>query len=327
MAILKNLARKDYAYIYDLSNVRGLGSKKFSSILIDSLPKYNALVIYPKSGSFINHFYRLLIIIAVVVFQRNSHLIVFGDIPFPFHRNQTVIIQQALITLDFQHAIRLNPKSLALKILFLLLYSNKHKYIVQSYYMKSWLCSLKSANGYIDPGRVFEFYPSISSLTLDNSGSKSISANYFISVTSDLRHKHNSSLIEIWNLIIGPLTRSKLLITLRNKTSQVYEYIDFVGFLPENVVADLIGNSNGLVSMSKCESFFLPAAYCCELDVPLVAHRLPVLDELYGDSYYAFNDISQLVTSVIHSLGDFRRTPKYQKAHTSLTALSEFVGN
>lgn len=169
--------------------------------------------------------------------------------------------------------------------------------------------------------------PSLEGLSLENVSNinKNSETNYYLCISSDLKHKGLDLLIKAWQEITDPETKEQgikeqdtsasELIVLGSKNKAKIKGLTFIEKCSDEELKKLYKNAKALIIPSLEEGFGIPALEALGLGLPVVAFSLPSLVENFANSiWYAdrFSYKSLADTIVLMSKESEKREEKIQ---------------
>lgn len=135
----------------------------------------------------------------------------------------------------------------------------------------------------------------------DNSkpGSAPTKSPYLLYVGNAHPHKNVENLIKAAEIL-------KMKLVLLGNDDFFYprlprsKYVETVGFVPNNKIADWFRHASALVTASKMEGFGIPPLEAMSVGCPAIVSDIPVFHEVYGDAAVYFNHLDpQNIAEVI----------------------------
>lgn len=210
--------------------------------------------------------------------DKTERLVVLGDVPLFWHRNQYVLLQNRLLIERNGGSIR----NSITRSIFRVGSRFVKRFFVQTHHMShALLDTISSTDCDIEviqhppPRRIPKHFTSKL-------------AGSFIYPADQYPHKNH-------NLIYGAdkLLQSlgiRIILTLpRIPCSYLDSSIVNIGSVKPETISELFANGAGLIFPSKCESYGLPLLEAMDADVPILCSDLPYTRELLGESAYYFD--------------------------------------
>jgi glycosyltransferase involved in cell wall biosynthesis len=90
------------------------------------------------------------------------------------------------------------------------------------------------------------------------------------------------------------------------------KYVEVVGEVPNNKIADWYRHASALVTASKMEGFGIPPLEAMNVGCPAIVSNIPVFHEVYGDAavYFNQNDPEDIAKVITETLADKRLAKK-----------------
>lgn len=225
-------------------------------------------------------------------FDDLSPLLVLGDIPLRVKCSQTVFVQQSHLIKPIIFNWKLSYfKYMIVRLIFRLNLSRVNAFIVQSNIMKEGLeTSYPSIKGKVHV--VAQPVP----IWLLNSGIKRVAR--FINDKSNLKliypssgysHKNHKLLSKINPDLDFPI--SDIIVTLDKHSNPAshFPWIKCVGFLTSEELKKIYSTIDGLIFLSKEESYGFPLVEAMFVGIPIICPDLPYARNLCGDKAIYFD--------------------------------------